>query len=291
MWENSKEIVESYSCLGIDDVISDNYQGFNDNLVALHMVEIAVIDKNGFENAIGGSFARISLQNEAYNILKSVTPFHYLYNTKLEMLARKMRLRTYEDKEEIIKEGDANLTFYILHSGQIQISNSDNQSIILQKGDTYGKMCLFQDETSKFTLIASGQVSCWTLQKEDFSSIVESSRRKQLLEQLDYLSTEVSLEDLVIVKPLAKGMSGLVFLTAHKSKNLLYALKTYNRKMIEAYHMYESIQNEKNILMQLDHPMILKLVKTFKDEQRIYFLSEYIKGQDLFDVLPQLSIL
>jgi cGMP-dependent protein kinase len=102
---------------------------------------------------------------------------------------------------------------------------------------------------------------------------------------------EVSLEDLVIVKPLAKGMSGLVFLTVHKSKNLLYALKTYNRKMIEAYHMYESIQNEKNILMQLDHPMILKLVKTFKDEHRIYFLSEYIKGQDLFDVLPQLSIL
>jgi cGMP-dependent protein kinase len=291
MWENSKETVEPYSCLGISDVITDNYQGFNDNLVALHMVEIAVIDRNGFENAIGGSFARISLQNEAYRMMNAMTPFHYLYSSKLEMLVRKMRLRTYEDKEEIIKEGDTNLTFYILQSGHIHISSVDNQSMNLQKGDTYGKMCLFQDEVSKFTLIANGQVSCWTLQKEDFCSVVDSSRRKQLLEQLDYLSMEVSLEDLVIVKPLAKGMSGLVFLTVHKSKNLLYALKTYNRKMIEAYHMYESIQNEKNILMQLDHPMILKLVKTFKDEHRIYFLSEYIKGQDLFDVLPQLSIL
>lgn len=291
MWENSKEVVEPYSCFGISDLISDDYQGFNDNLIAVHMVEIAVIDKHGFENAIGGSFARISLQNEAYRTLSAVTPFHYLYSTKLEMLARMMRLRTYEDKEEIIKEGDNNLTFYILHSGQIDITNTDNQTMNMQKGNTYGKMCLFQDEISKFTLIASGQVSCWTLKKEDFYSVVDATRRKQLLEQLDYLSTEVSLEDLVIVKPLAKGMSGLVFLTAHKSKNLLYALKTYSRKMIEAYHMYESIQNEKKILMQLDHPMILKLVKTFKDEHRIYFISEYIKGQDLFDVLPQLSIL
>ena len=43
--------------------------------------------------------------------------------------------------------------------------------------------------------------------------------------------------------------------------------------------------------MQLDHTMILKLIKTFKDERRIYFLTEYIQGQDLFDALRAMNLL
>jgi cGMP-dependent protein kinase len=36
--------------------------------------------------------------------------------------------------------------------------------------------------------------------------------------------------------------------------------------------------------------MILKLVKTYKDERRVYFLTEYVKGMDLFDVLRGMGL-
>jgi len=45
------------------------------------------------------------------------------------------------------------------------------------------------------------------------------------------------------------------------------------------------------MLMLLDHNMILKLVKTYKDTKRMYFLTEYVKGMDLFDVLRMLGLL
>ena len=35
----------------------------------------------------------------------------------------------------------------------------------------------------------------------------------------------------------------------------------------------------------------MKLVKTFKDEERIYYLTEYVPGMDLFDVLRELGLL
>lgn len=35
--------------------------------------------------------------------------------------------------------------------------------------------------------------------------------------------------------------------------------------------------------------MIVKLVKTFKDDNRIYFLMEYINGKDLFDVIRDIG--
>jgi len=36
--------------------------------------------------------------------------------------------------------------------------------------------------------------------------------------------------------------------------------------------------------------MIMKLVKTFKDEDRIYFLMEFIHGIDLFDAIRELDV-
>ena len=43
--------------------------------------------------------------------------------------------------------------------------------------------------------------------------------------------------------------------------------------------------------MNIDHPFILKLVKTFKDSQYIYFLTEYVRGLDLFEVLRYIGLL
>lgn len=43
--------------------------------------------------------------------------------------------------------------------------------------------------------------------------------------------------------------------------------------------------------MTVDHPMIMKLVKTEKDIERIYFLCEYVQGIDLYDTLNELGVL
>jgi len=48
--------------------------------------------------------------------------------------------------------------------------------------------------------------------------------------------------------------------------------------------------NEKKLLSQLDHSSIGRLVKTFKDEDRIYFLREYIHGTDLWDAMRDMNI-
>lgn len=87
------------------------------------------------------------------------------------------------------------------------------------------------------------------------------------------------------MQPLGKGQFGHVFLASHKNKDLLYALKTVTRRKVEIYDICDNIVLERRIMLQLDHPFIVKLVKTFKDSSRLYFLMEYIAGMDLFDVL------
>ena len=115
--------------------------------------------------------------------------------------------------------------------------------------------------------------------------------RYNLIKRIELQDETVSLDDLKIVKLLGKGLSGIVFLTIHKTKKILFALKTVHRQKIYDYNLYEGIQLEREILLELDHVFIMKLVKTFKDEKRIYFLAEYVRGMDLFDVIRDMNFI
>ena len=46
---------------------------------------------------------------------------------------------------------------------------------------------------------------------------------------------------------------------------------------------------EKNVLLRLDHNGVEHLVKTFKDEDRVYYLCEYINGIDLYEVTQRID--
>ena len=56
------------------------------------------------------------------------------------------------------------------------------------------------------------------------------------------------------------------------------------------YQIYDNLVDERKITLQLDHSMIMKLVKTFKDSSRIYFLMEYIHGIDMFDAIREMNV-
>jgi serine/threonine protein kinase len=59
---------------------------------------------------------------------------------------------------------------------------------------------------------------------------------------------------------------------------------------VAAYNIAQHLVLERQILLHVDHTMILKLIKTFKDDRRVYFLTEYVNGIDLFDALREIGL-
>ena len=53
----------------------------------------------------------------------------------------------------------------------------------------------------------------------------------------------------------------------------------------------DNLELEKSILLRVDHPFIVKLVKTLKDQKYIYYLMDYLKGIELFYVIRDIGIL
>jgi cGMP-dependent protein kinase len=62
-------------------------------------------------------------------------------------------------------------------------------------------------------------------------------------------------------------------------------------EQIYAEELFANLELEKSILLQIDHPFIMKLVKTLKNKNYVFFLMEYIDGKELFDVIRDIGLL
>ena len=90
---------------------------------------------------------------------------------------------------------------------------------------------------------------------------------------------------------LGQGNFGTVALVKNRKNNFNYAIKIISRQQIDNEGLHHNLELEKNILLQIDHPFIVKLVKTLKDVKHLYFLMEYIKGKELFDVIRDIGLI
>jgi serine/threonine protein kinase len=87
--------------------------------------------------------------------------------------------------------------------------------------------------------------------------------------------------DLNLEKCLGKGAFGEVYLTTKKGSKLKYATKKIDKSVMKNPKSKEYLENEINILKEMDHPNIIKLIEV-KDTTKYYYLvMEYCNGGDL----------
>jgi len=72
----------------------------------------------------------------------------------------------------------------------------------------------------------------------------------------------------------------------------LYALKAIPKaKKILQNSLEKHLLAEKRVLEAINFPFIVEFVRSHKDESNIYFLLEYVKGLELFEVIRDIGIL
>ena len=96
---------------------------------------------------------------------------------------------------------------------------------------------------------------------------------------------DIQINDLMIKCTLGCGAFGRVKLVKHKDSGELYALKILVKNDIVANNLQDHVINERNVMMVLDHPFILHLHNTYRDDRCLYFLLELCLGGELFTFL------
>ena len=281
---------EVFSCLGDKDIVNNGGDIYEDEIISDGDCDVAEISRQQFEECIGGHFEQATANNEALVVLKRVQVLRGLSQDKLQALINVLRIQDFDNGDMIIQQNTPGESFYIIKSGKVDVIRDGSAVRTITKLDYFGERSVLFNENRTATIVANGLVSCWVLHRQDFLRLIDETIRVNLTKRIELQDDTISLRDLVCVKTLGKGMFGNVFLVADKNRSRLYALKTVSRKKIERYEIQENLILERKILLQLDHTLILKLVRTFKDSKRVYFLTEFVRGLDLFDVLRQLNL-
>lgn len=94
------------------------------------------------------------------------------------------------------------------------------------------------------------------------------------------------LEDLKRHVMLGTGTFGQVWLVSHKDetdKQAVFALKIQSKGELIQAHQAKGVVQEMNIMKQLNHPLLLRLVKTFQDDGFVYMMLGLVQGGELFN--------
>ncbi|OMJ74487.1 hypothetical protein SteCoe_19865 [Stentor coeruleus] len=280
-----------FQCLFSKEFTTKSELILESDIVSIGESHVGVISIEDFESSIGGELNTIIQHNNILSILKKIPLFSTMSQSDLKKIINALKLINYPQSEPIFTETSQNSFFFIVNSGELSIYKSTKLIQTLTSYNYFNERSLILPDSQNYTVIPKTESELWSLSRDSFLKIFDETVQAQLLSRIELQDDSIKIEDLVYIKTLGKGTFGNVFLTAHKSTHAFYAIKTVSRKKILAYQIHTNILLERKVLMNLDHPMIMKLVKTFKDNTRLYLLLEYVSGMDLFDVLRKLNIL
>ena len=218
----------------------------------------------------------------AINKLKKIYLFRNLSDETLESIAQGMKKQKFKPNEYIIKENTKGEEFYLIIKGRVRITVKGNYVRDLDSGDYLGeKVLLTENNLRTASAMAVDKVICYVLSKSEFQVILRDDTTKEyLMKKIALQDTEISLESLHYIKFLGKGKFGTVSLV-HNKKNI-YAIKAISKASVEREKILAKyFVNERRIMLGLDHPFIVKMVKSMKNQHFCFLLIEFINGTNL----------
>ena len=218
----------------------------------------------------------------AINKLKKIYLFRNLSDKTLESIALGMKKQKFKPNEYIIEENTEGDLFYLIIKGRVRITVKGNFIRDLDSGDCLGENALLTENILRTaSAMALEKVLCYVLSKSEFQVILsDNNTREYLMKKLALQDTEISLSSLNYIKFLGKGKFGTVSLV-HNNKNI-YAIKAISRKSVEREKILAKyFVNERKIMLSLDHPFVVKMVKSMKNQNFCFLLIEFINGINL----------
>ena len=237
---------------------------------------------------------KIKSTNEISHEMKAIEKiklFRHLNMAKKELIEKNLKIEKFNNGEKILIQGNTGNKLYIIKKGKVDFFLDSKYMKSKVEGDDFGsKSLIVSDRKNLSTVIANGPVECFTLTADVFKSVLNPELRQYFLNQYYLNDYSIQLKDCLNLKTLGSGSYGLVNLVRSKKNKQLYAVKAMDLIQIKEENILRRVELEKNLLLKMEHPFIAKTVKYIKGEVYLYYIMEYVKGKELFDVMRDINL-
>ena len=215
------------------------------------------------------------------NYMQKTEMFRNTSINKVIQICTLMKKEKFSKDQYIFRKGSIADKFYIIKKGAVIVWHDEKRVRELEEGNCFGELALLSNEPRSATLQAKINCTLYALSKHDFIKNIDKKFLEYLKIKISLLDDfNMSLNDFYFCKNLGQGKFGEVSLV-HNKKHF-YAIKMVDKMEAEKHkHLIKYFLEERRVLLELDHPFIMKLVRTFKTQENIFFLTNFINGKGL----------
>jgi len=290
--DTNRTIVSERGVILFEEAIFEESKNIlSQDLVAYPDCLLLQADAKKFFELLGGSLDDVREKSNVIGSLSKVPLFKHFSLNKIKSIAEFISIEQFKTSNKIIQEGEEGSKFYIVKSGKVDIFVKKQYIRTLNELEFFGERSLVIEELRSATAVANGAVSLYVLSKEHFLKIIDDNLKEHIIQRVQLQDNTIELGDLDYIQSLGSGNFGNVYLVNCRKNNSMYALKAISKNQIDQEQLHSNLDMERQILLKIDHPFIMKLVKTLKDTKDVYFLTEYIRGKELWDVIRDIGLL
>jgi serine/threonine protein kinase len=93
---------------------------------------------------------------------------------------------------------------------------------------------------------------------------------------------KMTFSDYEPLKLLGRGSFGEVLLVRLKASKKLYAMKILNKNLLKIKGQQAHTMTERNLMVKINSPFIVNIKSAFQDDTKLYIVSEFMQGGDMF---------
>ena len=278
-------IFQSGTLVGEDTL--KNQTDIRDDLVAFPDIISLESNLDDIEEILGDEYKEKAMNTN--NLIKKLEKFNLFKNINENILKNAIngfKKERYHRGDIIIEENTMSDFFYILVKGTELVKKEVKLIRHIEKGNCFGEISLLNENTTHTsTISALSNCTSLLINKEHFLILIQDESVKNYLLNRIYLQDDnIKFEDLYFIKHLGQGQFGSVSLV--HNNYFVYGIKAILKHDANLKRrLADYIIAERNIMLTLDHPFIVKLIKTFKNKTYVFLLIEYINGISLHNLL------
>mmetsp|Transcript_28208 Transcript_28208/g.28494 ORF Transcript_28208/g.28494 Transcript_28208/m.28494 type:complete len:812 (+) Transcript_28208:132-2567(+) len=279
------------------------------NVIAVTNVQLLALDRHSF-NAILGPLREVMEFNTTLMSVNNIELFSKLDERVRVKIVKSLQVEPFTAGAMILKQGEEGEKLYIIKEGVAKVFKDNTDLGTLASGQYFGELALVEDEKRKASVVAETACVLYSLDRRTFTGIVGALPKQQrnklakIESWMDRLPSpeerrggsdnslkpeapKILFSELREMGLLGSGTFGRVSLVQHTaaSDKKVYALKAMLKYEIVAHKQEQNVIQEKYVMLESDHPFILKMYATFKDQRHIYMLLEVVQGGELFSVI------
>ena len=295
--KGTNEIIgETYNILFEDNIINGNEYKIKDDLISESNCIIAEALYEDIKKNLSGE--NNNIKNEKKSItqemmaIENVKFCKYLNYDKKELFLKNLKLEKFNSGTKILTQGGNNDKLYIIKKGKVDFLVDSKYIKSEKEGDDFNSASVvINDRKNYSTVIAKGPVECYTITAEQIKNILSPQLKQYFLNQYYLNDYSLQLEDFENIKTLGQGSYGMVNLVRNKKTKQFYAVKAMDLMQIKEENILKRVDLEKSLLLKMEHPFIAKTVKYIKGEIYLFYVMEYVRGKELFDVMRDINLL